>query len=819
MRHHLESTWQDLRYGARMLLRKPGFTLTVVVTLALGIGANTAVFSLINAGLLNPLPLSESEQLMMVYTETPRNSWGASAYPDLMDWRAQSHSFSELSAITDYGVNLTGRGEPARVLSGFVSANFFKLLRIEAASGRTFLPGEDNSGAERVIVLSHAVWQNQFGADPKLIGEALNVNGQLFTVVGVLPQDFYFHWGDFEVWMPIQHHPNFSQLDRKKSSTFVIGRLKAGIAPTQARDEMKEIARRLSTQYPKTNSDRSVMMIQLKEQLIEDLRQPFLILLGVTAFVLLIACANIVNLMLARSAARQKEIALRVALGAGKWRIARQSLIESALVAVLGGIFSLLIGVWGKDLILYSGPVLSHGRQSLLPPGMTAKLDLTMIGFTFTVAILVGIVLGLVPVLRLSMSDINQTLKEGSKGISEGSTSRRLRGALVVSQIAVTLVLLIGSGLLVKSFRALLSVEPGFDPRNVLTMEYIVPDNKYPEPAEQWAFHQQAVERVRAIPGVLDASVVLILPHTGDYGMKPFIPLDRTEPAKGEEPLAQFNRADPYYFRTMGIPLIRGRVFTEQDSMRTQPVAVINQAMAERYWPGQDPVGQSLRFTNTDDADVTDTSAQIVGVVGNIKNYKLDEPTAAQVYLAFAQMPSTFARLVVRTAGEPLAAATAVKQAIWSVDKDQPVWKVRTLEFLLDRAVGGSRFMMQIVSCFSVLALLLAVVGIYGVISYSVSQHTREIGVRTALGAQRRDIIKLVVGHGLILILTGVAIGLAGAFALTNYIKSMLFNVEPIDIFTYTVVSLLLVFIALLACYLPARRATKVDPMIALRYE
>ena len=797
-----------------MLLKKPGFTLTVVITLALGIGANTAVFSLVNAGLLKPLPLSESEQLMMVYTRTPGEPFDWVAYPDLMDWRAQSRSFSELSALIDQGVNLTGHGEPSRVVGGYVSANFFKLLRVEAASGRTFLPGEDNQGAEPVIVISHAVWQNQLGADPQLIGQPINVNGHVFTVVGILPPNFHFHWGDFQVWMPIQYYPNFSQLDRKKFSSFAIGRLKAGVTPAQAQSEMDEIARRLSEQYPETNKDRGLTIVSLKGQLIEDLQKPLLIVMGVTAFVLLIACANIANLMLARSAAREKEIALRIALGAGRWRIARQLLTESALVSMLGGVLGLLIGLWGKDLILYGGPTLLAGRQSLLPPGMPAELDLTMLGFTFAVAMLAGIISGLAPALRFSISDVNETLKKGGK-VSGGSPgSRRLRGALVVSQIAVTLVLLIGSGLFVKSFRALLSVDPGFDPKNVLTMEYEAPENKYSMPAEQWGFHKSVVEQVQAIPGVMDASVVLILPHTGNYGTTAFIPLDRPEPMKGEEPRAQVNRADPYYLRAMRIPLIRGRVFTEQDRLGTPTVAVINQAMAERYWPGQDPMGKSLRLRIT---DVKDTTAQIVGVVGNIKNYELNEPAAAQIYLAFAQIPSGFARLVVRTSGEPLAAATAVGQAVWDVDRDQPVWRVRTLESLLDRAVSGNRFMMQIVSCFSVLALSLAVVGIYGVISYSVNQRTHEIGVRTALGARRRDIIKLVVGHGLALILTGVAIGLVGAFTLTRYIEIMLFNVRPTDVFTYSVVSLLLAVVALLACYLPARRAAKVDPMIALR--
>jgi predicted permease len=815
MGHFLETVWQDMRYGGRMLHRKPGFTLTAAITLALGIGANTAVFSLINATILNPLPLSESQQLMMVYTRTPRSPRGGVAYPDLMDWRAQSQSFSGLSALIDQGVNLTGHGEPARVVSGFVSANFFELLRVKAALGRTFLPGEDTTGAERVIVLSHAVWQRQFGSDPNLIGQTLRVNDQVFTVVGVLPADFNFHWGDFEAWIPIQYHPNFS-LARKDSSAVAIGRLKAGITAQQAGAEMEAIAGRLAAQYPETNKGRGVTIVPLKGQLIEDLRKPLLILLGVTAFVLLIACANIANLMLARSATRRQELSLRVALGAGKGRIVRQLLTESMLIAILGGMIGFWLGLWGKDLILYGAPSLLPNRQRLLPPGMQVGLDFTMLGFTFTVAILAGLISGLGPALRLSKSDISHALKVGGTGSGENSGSRRFRGALVISQTALTLVLLIGTGLLVKSFRALLSVDEGFDPKSVLTVEYMVPEDKYPEPSRQWAFHQQVVERIRALPGVIDASAVLVLPHTGDFGATPFVPLNGSAPPKVEEPLAQVNRVDPYYFRTMGIPLLSGRVFTAQDRIGTQPVVIVNQALADLYWPAQDPVGKSLHITDT---DTPDSAMQIVGVVGNIKNYRLDEPTASQIYLSFPQVPSGFARLVVRTAGEPLDAATAVRQAVWSIDKDQPLWRVRTLESLLDREVGGSRFMMQIISCFSLVALLLAVVGIYGVLSYSVSQRTREIGVRMALGAQRGDILRLIVGQGAVLILPGIATGLLGALALTRFIKSLLFNVGPTDVFTYSAVSLLLALVALVACYLPARRATTVEPMIALRQD
>jgi putative ABC transport system permease protein len=799
------SLLQDLRYGLRAMLKKPGFTIIAVIMLALGIGANTAIFSIVNAVLLSPLPFKDPEQLVMVFTRSNRDARNWVAYPDFEDWRAQSQSFAELSAIVPQSVNLIGREEPTRVIGGFVSANFFKLLAVEAFSGRTFLPSEDQPGADRVAIVSYETWQNRLGASPNLIGQTLNLNGQVFTVVGILPATFNFAWVNCEVWLPIQYYPNFT-LDRSRTSSGVMGRLKPGIKLTQAQTEMETIARRLAEQYPETNRERGITIAPMRELLVEDLRPLLLILSGAVAFLLLIVCANIANLMLARSMTRQKEIALRVALGAGQWRIVRQLLTETVLLAIIGGTAGLLIGIWTVR-------VLMTGSQTELPPGIDVRLDMTVLGFTFAIAILTGIAFGLVPALRFSRPDVHDALKEGGKGAGETFGSRRLRGALVVVQVSLALILLIGSGLLVRSFKALSEVNPGFNPHNVLTMEYRVPRNKYPEPGQQWAFHRQVVERVQSLPGVQSASVIFALPHSGNGSSTTFVPLGGPEHPKGQEPRALGNRADPYYFRAMEIPLIRGRVFTEQDKMDTPPVVVINQAMAERYWPGQDPIGKSIRFPEFK------VTASIAGIVGNIKHHSLDEPTEAQVYIAFAQMPHIFATLVVRTAGDPMAAANAVKQAVWSVDKDQPVWKVRSLEFLLQRAVTRSRFMMRLLTVFSTLALLLAAVGVYGVISYSVSQRTHEIGVRMALGAQYRDVIRLVMGQGVKLVLIGAAIGVVGALGLRQVIQRLLFGVSATDPITFLIVTLLLMTVALLACWIPARRAAKVDPIVTLRYE
>lgn len=801
----MQNLWQDLRYGVRMLLKQPGFTLIAVLTLALGIGANTAIFSVVNAALLRPLPYKQAEQLVLVYTKTNKVARDSTAWLDLRDWQAQSRSFAALAAYVPQSVNLTGRTEPGRLVGGFVSADFFKLLGVEAALGRAFLKGEDEKGAAPVALLSYALWRDRFGADPKLLGQTLTLNNQLFTVVGVTPEGFRAPYSDVEVWLPIQYHPSFSP-DRKMANLDVFGRLNPGVTRAHAQTEMETIAARLAQQYPETNKDRSVNITDLQALLVEGLKRSLLVLFGVVVCVLLIACANVANLMLSRVIARQQEFALRAALGASRLQLVRQLLTESLLLSLLGGGLGLLLGVWGMD-------ALAASSAANLPPLVEVKLDWMVFGFTLGATILTSLIFGLLPALRFSRLDLNDALKDGSRTAGAGRGSQRLRGALVVTQMALALVLMVGAGLMMRSFLNLRGVEPGFDGRNVLTLEYRIPRNKYPEPEQQWRFHEQVVARVQALPGVESAALTGAIPHSGNFGGSGFTLPDRATPPAGQEPRAQTNRVDAHYFRTLKIPVLQGRVFTEQDQLKTAPVIVVNQTLVRRYWPNENPLGKQVHLLSPD------VTASVIGVVGDVRHYSLDEPDLPQIYVAYAQQPHIFASLAVRTTGDPLSLANAVREAIWSVDKEQPVWKIRTLEWLLQRSLGPQRFLLQLLGTFSLLALLLASVGIYGVLSYAVTQRTREIGIRAALGATGADILRLVLKQGVKLSLLGLSLGLLAALFLTRLMKGMLFGVNTTDPLTFAGIALLLALVALLACWIPARRAAKVDPLVALRCE
>lgn len=794
---------QDLRYGIRVLLKHPGFSLIIILTLGLGIGANTAIFSIVNAVLLRPLPYEQSEQLMMVFSRTSREARDAVSWADLRDWQAQNQSFADLAAFVPQSVNLTGRAEPGRLIGGFVSANFFNLLKVQPLTGRTFAKSEDEARAERVAIVNYVVWRDRFSADPNLVGQTITLNGQIFTVVGIMPEEFRAPYSEVEVWVPMQHHPNFSP-ERKDSITGVLGRLKSGVSLQQAQTEMETIAARLADQYPETNREKSVNLIPLQSFLVAGLQAKLWILFAAVGFVLLIACANVANLTLSRAVTRQREMAVRTALGAGRLRIVRQLLTESVMLSLTGGALGLLLGKWGMDALAANSAV-------NLPPNVTVKLDATVLLFTLGLSLLTGLLFGLFPALRLSRPDLNSTLKDGARTV--GASGKRVRDVLVVAQLALALVLLIGAGLMIRSFMNLLSVDPGFDANNVLTLEYRLPANKYTTPEQQWRFHEQVVANVKALPGVQSAAVFFTVPFGAIVGQTEIALPGRAALPADQLPRVQTNRADANYFATMKIPLRSGRVFTAQDQMNTMPVVVINQTLASRYWPNENPLGKQINLPGQK------LTATIVGVVGDVKHNSLDDLPQSQLYLAFAQNPHIFSSLAVRTNSDALSFSNAVRNAIWAIDKDQPVWKVRTMEFLVARGIGSQRFIMQLLAALSALALVLAVVGIYGVLSYAVSQQTQAIGVRLALGAQARDILALILKQGMQLALPGIAIGLGVSYGLMRLMRGLLFEVAPADPLTFGLLALLLTLVALLACYLPARRATQVDPLVALRHE
>ena len=797
--------WQDIKYGVRTLWKRPGFAAVAIMTLALGIGANTAIFSVVNAVLLRPLPYPESERLVAVFETTADNPREFISYPNLWDYRDHNESFEEFATFVPQSVNLTGTDEPDRVRGGFVNSAFFRVLRAQPAMGRTLLPQEDYPAQQRVAVVNYAVWQKRFGGDPKLLGRTLQLNGEAYTVVGIMPESFRFEMDEVEVWLPAQFWPNY-QVDRAVQNAFVIGRLREGVTLAAAQTEMQGIAARLVQAYPKENQGRGLQLLRVHDLLVEDIKPSLLVLLGAVGFILLITCANIANLLLARGAARQKELAVRAALGAGRLRLFRQLLTETMLLSITGGCLGLLLALWCVDGLLALNP-------AQLPTGQSVHLDAHVLLFTLALAGITGILFGIVPALQLSKPDLYHALKEAGRTVGEGGGRQRLRGLFVVSQVALSLVLLIGTGLLLNSFYRVLRVSPGFAPENLLTMEYRLPRNKYQKPEQQWAFHREVIERIRTVPGVQSAAVVRALPFSGNGGVQSFTLPDRAAPAPGRELKANYNTAGVGYFETIGIPVLRGRTFNEQDKPDAPPVVVINQLMARKLWPDADPVGKQLHFV---DLNVT---ATIVGVVGDAKQYEVNEPAQAQIYDCYAQNPGIFGTLVVRTQVEPLSLAQAVKQAVWSVDRDQPVWKIRTVEYLMTVNVASQRFVLYLMLSFALLALLLTALGIYGVISYTVNLRTHEIGVRMALGASARDVLGLVLRQGFVLALIGIGVGLCGAFAVTRFLTKMLYGVSALDPLTFAVVALVLLFVTLVACYLPARRATKVDPMIALRYE
>jgi putative ABC transport system permease protein len=799
----LERMFYDLRYGARMLIKQPGFTLIAMLTLSLAIGANTAIFSIVNAVLLRPFPYHAPERLLFL-----EEHYGAAgfppSYPNFVDWRAQSTLFDSIVAVRpNESFNFTGAGEPERLRGRLVSGDFLSTLGVKPVLGRDFLADDDRPGASPAAILSYGFWRRRFGEDRNVIGRELTLNNQSFTVVGITPADFHFG-EEADVTVPIGLSAERFRQRGSDPGVGVVARLKPNVSVQQAESELNAIAARLEEQYPQSNKGRRVLVTPLHEGFVGDVRRPLLILLGSVGLVLLIACANVANLLLVRSSVRRKEMSVRVALGASRPTIVRQLLTESVLLAALGAALGILLAFWGTNFIAANLP-------DGIPRLKEARIDTTVLFFTLAVSILTGLLFGLAPALRASRPNLVEGLKEGDRGAS--GRRQGLRSLLVVGEIAMTLTLLVSAGLLIQSFRRVLQVDPGFKAENLLTMQVSVNN---PNGQQVANFFEELQRRVRNLPGVKSVAVSNGLPF-GGANHPGFIVEGR--PIEDSKGFGIRYTVSPDYFRTMGIELIGGRVFTAEDTRDSQRVIVIDEALVRKHFPSEEPIGKRLRQSPDS------PSLEIVGVVRHVEQYSLGgQAPVAQFYTNFNQtpletLPNSVRRinLLTRTDGDPLSLAQAVRGQIAALNKDQAVFNVRSMEQILSESVAPRRFSMLLLTVFAVVAMVLASIGIYGMMSYAVAQHTREIGVRMALGAKYGSVLRLIIGQGMKLALAGVAIGLVASFALTRTIKSLLFNVSTTDPATFAVIALLLTLVALLACWIPARRATRVDPVVALR--
>jgi len=812
----MEGLLKEIRYAIRGLLKQPGFTAIAVITLALGIGANTAMFSVINAVLLRPLPYHEPDRLVTIWEESPQRGMYEIpvSFANLRDWIDQNHVFEQISAYTFTNLNLTGAGEPARLDTLRTSANLFSLIGAKPMLGRLFLPEEDKEGASHVVILGHGLWQSRFGSDPRIVGQTLTLNNQSYTVVGVMSSGFNFPVGfgylgkvindPIDLYVPLAASGKESA--RGNYSFFSIGRLKPGVTIEQARAEMTTIESRLEQQYPEGNSGIGVKLVSTQEQTVKEIRPALLVLLGAVAFLLLIACANIANLLLARATARQKEMAIRAALGASRGRVLRLLLTESLTLSLVGGCLGFLLAVWGTRALIGLAP-------DNIPRMNEIGVDARVYGFTLAVSIITGLLFGLIPALHAARPDLNDALKDASKGALANSAGKRTRGVLVALEVALSLVLLIGAGLMIKSFLRLQQMNLGFNPDHVLAVNLSLSSSRYPEERQQSAFFMDVLERLRTLPGVTAAGATTGLPLTLSLSGSDFRIEGQPEPEAGKEMIINTRSVSPGYFVTLGISLVKGRDFDDRDKREALGAAIINQNLARIYFSNEDPIGKRITF------DDGQSWLSIVGIVGDVKQLGLDSTAQPEVYFPYLQVTSPSMSIVVRTSAEPSSLAAAVKSQIQMVDKDLPITAAKTMEQLLAESVSGRRFNMLLLTVFAVVALVLAVVGIYGVMSYTVTRRTHEIGIRVAIGAQPRDVFRMVIGQGMKLALIGVVLGLLGAFGLTRLMESMLFGVAPTDPTTFVSISALLSVVALVACYLPGRRATRVDPLVALRCE
>ena len=807
----MNSIMKDLRFAVRGLLKHPGFLAIAVVTLALGIGGSTAIFTVVDAALLRGLPYKSPDRLYHLWEQTSRQEYPKRefSYPDYQDYQKNT-VFEGLAGYTGGGTILSGYGEPENLFSPRVTANFFSVLGVDPLLGRTFQTGEDVPGTPRTTVLTYGLWQRRFGGDPSIVGKSLNLNGDSYTVIGVLPASFQFALRPADLFIPYQ--PTQNQLTRRfMHGTNVIGRLKDGKSAAEAQSEMSLIASRIEQQFNDSHAATGARVVPLREEIIGNVRPILLVLLAAVGFVLLIACANVASLVLTRSLARQKEVAIRSALGASRWRVVRQLLTESILLSLVGGAAGLVIAYWGVPALV---AVLPQSQLNAMPFLKSLHINGGVLAFSFLLSLLTGVVFGLAPALQSSRLDLNEILKEGGRHASAG-VSQRLRSAMVVTEIALAVVLLIGAGLMMKSLFRLLQTNVGFKTENLLTMTVILPPSKYTDNNQQINFNDQLREQVQSLPGVAGAGTVNILPLNGGNTTRFYIDGDPV-PEPGKEVEANIRTVSDDYFQTLGVPLLAGRTFDSTDKVDSRSVVIIGKTIADRMFGGRNPVGMKIRYSAIQgDPDL------IVGVVGDIKITGIDEAHKPVLYYPFRQSASTFANLVIRTDRDPSALAASARDKIRNLEPDAAILNVRTMDEMIAQTPASfmRRFPALLISIFAGVALLLASIGIYGVVSYSVSQQTHYIGVRMALGASPFDILRMVLKQGLFLALLGVGIGVLAALGLMRLLSTLLYQVSTTDVGTFAIVTGSLFFVALLACYLPARRATKVDPLVALRYE
>lgn len=812
---------QDIRYGFRRLLKQPLITLFAIISLGLGIGANTSIFSVVNAVLLQPLPYHDSDRLVLIWETNSqqiaalinvqnRNLVSAGNY---VDWTKQSTLFEGMAAVRFLNFNLTGGDFPERVPGAIVTQSFFPVLGVKPALGRTFLPEDAQADRGRVVVLSNGLWKRRHGADPNVVGQKLNLNNETFSVVGVMPPRFDYP-EDTELWvlsrLAVPEAPGAANANvltnRTTGYLYALARLKPGVTTQQAQAEMTTIAANLKSQYPDTNATIGARVVSMHEEIVGDIKPALQILLAVVGFVLLIACANIANLLLARGTSLRKEIALRLALGANRLRIIRQLLTESVLLATAGGLLGLLIGYAGIQMLVTLSP-------ADIPRVKEINLDVYVLGWTVLISLITGVISGLAPALQISKPNLSQTLQEGGRGAGSGAARDRVRNAIVVVQVAVTLVLLTGAGLLIKSFINLQRVEPGFNPQNVLTMRLSLPSYKYSGDDSVRNFTTELLQRIKHLPGVHSAGMTTALPLSTAEAASSFTVEGQPPPADGSFPVASYRVVSPEYFQVLSVPLLKGRVFTDQDVREVQSVIVVNQSMARSVFGNEDAIGKRLFVGGAKNA------SEIIGIVGDVRHSSLDQEPKPEMYVSYLQTPRPVYTLAVRTNLEPTSMAGAVRNEIWAIDKDQPITSVKTMEQMRSESLASLRFNTVALSIFAGIGLVLAAVGIYGVMAYSVGQRTHEIGIRMALGAQPGSVLRMVLGQGMVLVLMGVVIGLAASFALTRIMASLLYGVTPTDPLTFAFIAVALTLVALVANYIPARRSTKVDPLLALREE